>query len=191
LGSTDPIRPLLRDAEGHAAAGVARCVAGGSLAMVEYDHLPSADGSSFTRLAEADGDLAAVRLTYADGHRCAITWAMDGTTEGLSLSTAADALASSSAERIDVSQSPPWIPLIGRNVASLSLAWRRDAAAGKESLFALKCGTSGGASFVVALGGVSAEGIEYLPDEVVVIFDDAAAERYVGGWSDVVANPAQ
>lgn len=121
-----------------------------------------------------DADLAAVVLDLGDRSR-AITWAINGEAEGLSVldGWSYKGLADTST---DASSREAWRDHIGDTITSVAASWQDSTESQHACLWALRLDFSTG-SVVVALGTADQE-VEYMPDELVVVFDATLAAAY-------------
>jgi hypothetical protein len=150
---------------------------GARLGAVTHHYLAPADGCGYSGGGDGvDADIAAVVLDVADRGRRTMTWAMEGGLEEIavlgdqeSCSSRADTIAVASAREA-------WRDHIGSTITAIGAAWHVSGDACPESVWAIRLDFLSG-SVVVALGAVN-HAIEYMPDELVVLFDRARAEAY-------------
>lgn len=109
-----------------------------------------------------------------------MTWAMDGSAEGVAL--ALDATPPDffgiGASAINVAAVTPWPSLVGRKVSGISWAWHESGACAMPLLWSIRMKFEGGASVVVALGSMDGGHLRYLPDALVAVFDERTARSY-------------
>lgn len=121
-----------------------------------------------------------LELVTSSGSVLAFSWAMRGIDEGLAIELrksverpAVDA----DLARIDVSPLPEWRNVLGRSVEGTAVGWHvpNEGSASMPWSFRLDFGA---ANVVIALGEVVDWEVDYLPDSLVVIFDESVARSY-------------
>jgi hypothetical protein len=156
-----------------AAAGII----GARLSAVIYHYLPPADGPGYAGGGDGvDADVAAVVLDLGDRGRRTITWAMQGELEGISILGQEVSYSGLADKTVDASSREAWRDHIGDTITSIAAAWQVSGDGCPESLWAMRLDFSAG-SVVVALGTADHD-IEYMPDELVVVFDTTLAGAY-------------
>jgi hypothetical protein len=149
---------------------------GARLAGVNYRYLPWEDGKGYTSGQEGiDDDIAAVVLDLADRGRVVVTWAMTGPLEGLTLMSE-EAYSGTTDEVLEAAEREAWRKHVGQSITSVAASWQVSGEGCPESLWAVRIGFPEG-SVVIALGQVRSS-IQYMPDELVVIFDSSLALSY-------------
>jgi hypothetical protein len=147
---------------------------GAKLLGVKYHYFPPFDGTGYVGVTGVDDSLPAVEFDFGHLGKKTITWAMAGTLEGLSVfSGAYSGIAS---EVLDASQREAWCQHIGQSIISVAASWQISNEGCPESLWAIRLGFAKG-SVVIALGTTRSD-IEYIPDELVVIFEPSLARSY-------------
>ncbi|MEZ0260241.1 MAG: hypothetical protein ACAH80_04485 [Alphaproteobacteria bacterium] len=147
------------------------------LAGVTYRYLPWGEEKGYTSGHEGvDDDIAAVVLDLADRGKVVVTWAMTGALEGLTL-LAEEAYSGTIDEVLEAAEREAWRNHIGHSITSVAASWQISGEDCPESLWSIRIGFPEG-SVVIALGQVRAS-IEYMPDELVVIFDSSLARSYL------------
>jgi hypothetical protein len=150
---------------------------GAQLEGVTYHYLPPADGPSYAGDGDgSDGDLTAVVLDFSNRGRTTITWAMLGELEGLAILDEDEPYSGLADGVVDASHREAWGGHIGDSVISVGAAWQVSGDDCPESLWAVRLGFST-RSIVIALG-IADPDLVYLPDELVVIFDQSLAASY-------------
>lgn len=170
------MQPVIRTDAG-TLASVATEMAGARLRSVTYHHLPPAHTSEYAGGGDGvDADVTAVVLDLGEHGRRTITWAMAGEVEGIAI-LGRDVPYSGLADKvIEASDREAWRDRIGDTITSVGAAWQVSGDGCPESLWAVRLDFLAG-SVVVALGTVG-DGIEYMPDELVVVFDARLAAAY-------------
>ena len=100
---------------------------------------------------------------------------MHGELHGISI-VDDEAYSDPGAKSIEASSRDAWRGHIGGTIASVGAAWQVSGDGCPESLWALRLDLSAG-SVVLALGTDFPE-IDYMPDELIVVFDPALARAY-------------
>jgi hypothetical protein len=158
-------------------AAVLTAVVGARLGAVEYRYLPWGDPPEYTGGgAGVDIDLAAVVLELEERGRFTVTWAMTGPLEGLALLGTETPYPGLADEVIDATGREAWTRFQGQPITSVGLAWQVSGDGCPESVWAMRFDFPQG-SVVVALGEPGPP-IDYMPDELVVIFDEEVARAY-------------
>lgn len=150
--------------------------------IVEVDYLVSAgsawpDGRESGRIHEVDHG---VKFTMADGSRLQMRWEMEGEYELLAVDFSAHVEPDSGGliDAFEVSATPEWMRFVERTVVSLGVARHVLAVDAPEPLWAVRFDFEGNESVVIALGEVRGGRLAYLPDAVVVLFDERDAQTY-------------
>ena len=142
-----------------------------------YRYLPPADGPAFAGGGEGfDADLTAVVLDLADRGSTIITWAMQGELEGLALLNDDGSYSGAADGIVDANTRVAWRAHRGHKIISVGAAWQVSGDGCPESLWAARLDFSTG-SIVIALGTADPD-LEYMPDELVVVFDQSLAASY-------------
>ena len=168
--------PVTRADAGNLASAAAGII-GARLTAVIYHYLPPVDGSAYAGGGDGvDADLTAIVLDLEERGLRTITWAMEGELEGISV-LGDDAPYSGLADNaVEATSREAWREHISDTITSIGAAWQVSGDGCPESLWAIRldflCG-----SIVVALGTVDRD-IEYMPDELVVVFDPMLASAY-------------
>lgn len=149
---------------------------GARVTGVTYHYLPPADEENYCGGGEGvDADLSAIELDLGEQGAATITWAMSDELEGLTVMRHAGYQGNSS-QVLEATNRVAWREHIGHEIYSVAASWQVSGEHCPESLWAVRLGFPNG-SVVVALG-TSNTGIEYMPDELVVVFDTRIAHSY-------------
>ncbi len=168
------IKPLIRDADGMLAL---RQILDSELTAVSYRYLPSAEGAEYHGGSDrVDADLTAVILELGGRGRRTITWAMEGELEGIAVLGGDAGYAGLADKTIEAHSRDGWRRHVGATITTVGVAWHVSCEDCSESLWALRLGFTSG-SAVVALGALQQD-LEYMPDEIVVVFDPEVARAY-------------
>lgn len=127
-----------------------------------------------------------VELISAAGYRVSFSWATPGSAEGISISLdrggrrASDDLIS----YIDADHIGPWSSLIGHSVQAMAVSFHAHSDDASTRPWSFRLAADDGVSVVVALGEITGDRLNYLPDSLVVIFDAENARSYTIASSD-------
>ncbi len=170
------IKPLTR-AVAEAPKSVVADFVEARLSSVTYHYLPSAAGPAFAGGNEGvDSDVTAVVLDLGErGHRT-VTWAMNGELEGLSILGDDVSYEGQADQVIGVDKRQAWIGAIGERIESVGVAWQISGDGCPETLWAMRLDFPS-RSVVIALGTADEE-VDYMPDELVIVFDSELARAY-------------
>ncbi|MFG1842639.1 hypothetical protein ACGFH8_29915 [Micromonospora sp. NPDC049175] len=110
-----------------------------------------------------------------------VAWSMNGFNEGLAVATdPVDPLFfGRSAVAVDASAIPPWPSRLGHAVEGISWAWHQPGDDCPELLWAVRFDFGVTGSAVIALGEVDDGTPRYMPDSLLVLFDENLARSYV------------
>ena len=166
-----------------ALARLRRTLIGDKLHRVGYSLLPNI---AWTANRTADGVHDAdtgVELSFRSGAVLSAMWWMEWPCEGLTahLRSTEDESPWGTNVLTDVSQTKQWRPLLGGKVRALEVAWYQPHYACAEMLLAARLQIRQ-TNVVLALGEATDSGINYISDEVVVIFNEDIASQYGAGW---------
>jgi hypothetical protein len=173
---------------------------GGKVASVDYV-LPTGarwpDGRRHDQVHEVD---LGVEIVLDSGLVVCISWAMAGAVEGLSLSVRAvgdTASPTNLTQTIDATELQQWRSLVGRSLNLDGAAVHLPEEGDHVAVWSVRLSAGQSESVVVALGEATEQGLAYLPDSLVVIFDEEIARSYlipsgvppnpVSAWSAKVA----
>lgn len=121
-----------------------------------------------------------IELTNSSGWRSQFRWVMDDVQEGLGIAeTPDDDHDVAPLSLLDVSAEREWAPLLRRPITHVALAWHRPAEDALEAVWSVRLGFDSD-EVVIALGEAAddRETICYMPDSIVVIFDEDVARSY-------------
>lgn len=117
----------------------------------------------------------AVELIMANGTALVLSWAMDGVNEGLAieLRDPGELDVDLYGDAIDVSDHVDWARFLGVSIESITPAWHIPNEGCPEMPWAFRFEFSNKSSLVIALGEANGDGFVYLPDALVVIFENS------------------
>jgi hypothetical protein len=118
---------------------------------------------------------SAVELALGSGRVLALSWGTPGLDEGLAIEVREDG---TDDDRVDVSDDPHWSAVVGNPIEELAVAFFEYHYDSSVRPWSFRVSVSGGGSATVALGETDGAEISYLPDNLVVIFDEARARDY-------------
>ena len=149
---------------------------GKRLVGVKYHYLPAADTHEYAGTESGfDSDLAAIDLDFGERGTTIITWATDGMNQGLA-NLNGESYTGLATEVLDAADRDAWGMSIGDRISTIAVAWHFSGDDCPESIWAVRIGFSV-SSIVIALGTANQE-IDYMPDELVVVFDETLARLY-------------
>ncbi|MFF0084650.1 hypothetical protein ACFYR1_33780 [Streptomyces canus] len=122
----------------------------------------------------------AVELVLDTGAALLLYWSMDGVNEGLAIETRdpGDVDVNLPGDAIDVSEHVDWAGLLGASIVGINPAWHVPNEGCPEMPWAYRLEFSNNSSLVIALGVAERRGFTYMPDALVVIFDQNIALAY-------------
>jgi hypothetical protein len=153
-----------------------------------YYHHSSGEGAqrelSPLHVHEVDMEL---ELQFENSLLLLVTWAMDGPTQGLDVELLAvsDAKLHATGSRDDMASTSEWRPIVGQQVEEVGIAWHESEEGPPEALWSIRLSFHNGASLVVVLGQLRDGQVQYIPDELIVIFDEPLARAYVSPLGSV------
>jgi hypothetical protein len=145
---------------------------------VRYRNAPGSgwpDGNASDAVHEVDMDVV---IALDNESAAVISWAMNGLVEGLDLQIQRNSATDVRDDETDVAANPHWRPVVGRTVDEVASAWHVPNEGCPETLWAVRLSLSGGSSVVIGLGEVEDGIVQYQPDALVVLFDEAVARAY-------------
>lgn len=159
---------------------------GETLRGVSYSYLADVDSEAYVgdRASGIHADVQCLILRLSGGTQT-LTWAIEMVgpnrgTEGLAL-VAESGETVDTAPVTDVSASR-WAPFVGRRINAVEPLWTLDGADPSAAVWAIRLVFATG-TILVALGGLSDDlNPQFMSDELLVIFDPAAAARYVAAF---------
>jgi hypothetical protein len=116
-----------------------------------------------------------------DGATLNVAWSMDGFNEGLAVATdPVDPLFfGRSAVAVDASGILPWPSRLGCVIQGISWAWHQPCDDCPDLLWSVRVDFGAPGSAVVALGSVEYGTPRYMPDSLLVLFDENLAKSYL------------
>lgn len=151
-----------------------------TLSAVRYEVPQGGDWPEGHRSDEAHEVDLSVELVMDGGATLALSWAMDGMNEGLAieLREAGESGSGLITETVDVSSRIEWSTFLGNSIVNAAPAWHVPNEGCSEMPWAFRLDFSNSSSLVIALGESKGSGFTYMPDSLVVIFDDSIAAAY-------------
>jgi hypothetical protein len=119
-----------------------------------------------------------VKITLDDGTGAIVSWAMDGLVEGIDLKIQPKSDGLLEIDEVDVTASDEWRNLVDRVIEQVAVGWHIPNEGCPNTLWCVRLSLSKGAMVAVALGQLDHDIVQYQPDELVVLFDEAAARAY-------------
>jgi hypothetical protein len=174
--------------------GLAATLAGERLVCVRY---ATPSGASWVNYSDLEGvhevDMG-VELVTESGLVLELSWATPGREEGLALALGhgENRAPSDLVDLVDVSAIPDWSGLLGDLVEEVAVSFYVHNEGSSVRPWSFRIGVSNGSSVTVALGETSDHLIRYLPDNLVVIFEEATARNYEvadslqSAWGEIV-----
>ncbi|BDE44320.1 hypothetical protein SLITK23_75650 [Streptomyces lividans] len=181
------IEPWDAKARGDASlADLRGAIAGASVGAVRYVVPPGEtwpEGHREDRAHEVD---MAVDLVMSTGAVLSLSWAMDGLNEGMAieLREPGESDADLPGDTVDVSDHVDWERFLGADIVEIRPDWHVPNDGCPESPWAYRLGFSNKSSLVIALGSAEGKGFTYMPDELIVFFDESLAASYTIPASD-------
>ncbi|MFF0706414.1 hypothetical protein ACFYVC_39595 [Streptomyces tendae] len=128
----------------------------------------------------------AVDLVMSTGAALSLSWAMDGLNEGMAieLREPGESDADLPGDTVDVSDHVDWERFLGADIVEISPAWHVPNDGCPEMPWAYRLGFSNKSSLVIALGSAEGDVFTYMPDELIVFFDESLAASYTIPASD-------
>ncbi|MFJ3496737.1 hypothetical protein ACIPPJ_24525 [Streptomyces sp. NPDC086091] len=122
----------------------------------------------------------AVDLVMSTGAALSLSWSMDGLNEGIAieLRESGESDAGLPGDTVDVSGHADWERFLGADIVEISPTWHIPNEGCPEMPWAYRLGFSNGSSLVIALGAAEGEEFTYMPDELIVFFDERLAASY-------------
>lgn len=152
---------------------------GHEIVRVEYVS-PASSSEDEDSSAAYDIVRMGVEFETRRGITCAVTWQMAGECEGLVMGPGrVESLRPFHMElrRANQTHSRRWRPFTEVPVAVVDVSWQRSSAGCPPTVWAIHLVVDG-ESLTIALGEVGADGPQYQPDELLVIFDRSVAAAY-------------
>jgi hypothetical protein len=173
----EPIEPATRSDFGNLAS-VETGIVGARLSAVTYHYLPPVWGPEFAGGGSgADCDISAVVLDLGGRGRRTITWAtIKDDMQGLAILADGTVYSGVGDETLDAGDREAWRDSVGDVITSVGAAWQFSGKGLPESAWAVRLDFSA-RSVVVALGTANPS-LDYMPNELVVVFDGELARGY-------------
>lgn len=154
-------------------------IAGQRLDGVAYLVPSTSDATTRRHYNSFDEVDMGVELTTLSGSKFCFMWVMDDVQEGLRLNRAEAGFSAGPLKRLDVSNEPEWAGLLGRAITGVALSWHRPCDEALEAVWSVRL-IFDSTAIVIALGEAAHDRrtICYIPDTVVVIFDEGLARSY-------------
>ncbi|MDF2254445.1 hypothetical protein [Streptantibioticus ferralitis] len=135
------------------------------------------EGHRADRAHEVD---LAVELVMASGAVLAFDWAMDGLNEGLAIELRGhgEQGARPMGEAVDVSNHVEWARFLGKTITDITPVWHVPNEGCVEMPWSFRLDFCNSSSVVIALGESKGGGFTYMPDSLVVIFEESMAAAY-------------
>lgn len=135
-----------------------------------------------------------VELLTESGIRLELSWSTPGVGEGLVIAFGAvmDCSEGQRLSSVDVSRDDQWSAILGYSVESVAIAFCFHDFTSSMRPWSFRLGLSGSSSVTIALGEIREGRLQYMPDNIVVIFDEATAQLYVvpnspeSAWGEVI-----
>lgn len=132
-----------------------------------------------------------VEIAVDSGIRFVVSWAVDGLVQGLGQRVLSEGFEGRVGTVVDVSTMDQWKPLLGRAISRIGLASHVTEDGCPSTYWSMRIEFEGEGSFVIALGEVDEE-LEYHPESLVVLFDEATARSYyifssgMSAWGELI-----
>ncbi|MCE7080656.1 hypothetical protein [Streptomyces sp. ST2-7A] len=122
----------------------------------------------------------AIELSMESGAVLVLSWAMDGFNEGVAIEFRHPEESSTDlpGDPIDVSGHADWRNFLGVPITGIKIAWHIPNEGCPEMPWSYNFDFSDGSSLVFALGEAEGAGFTYMPDSLLVIFDESIAAAY-------------
>ncbi|MEU8049521.1 hypothetical protein [Micromonospora haikouensis] len=159
---------------------MAATLAGERLLCARY---ATPSGSSWVNYSDLEGvhevDMG-VELATESGLALQLSWATPGREEGLALALGhgENRTPSDLVDLVDVSAVQDWSNVLGYFVEEVAVSFYVHDEGSSVRPWSFRIGVSNGLSVTVALGETSDHSIRYLPDGLVVIFEESTARNY-------------
>jgi hypothetical protein len=119
-----------------------------------------------------------VRIILDDGTSAFVSWAMQGFVEGIDLRIRRNSGTKLEANETDVTTTPQWRGAVDNTVDEVAGAWHVPNEGCPDTLWSVRLSLCGGSAITIALGEIRSKLVEYQPDALLVIFDEAGARAY-------------
>lgn len=123
-----------------------------------------------------------------------IEWATPGNDEGLLIKTGESSAQSKGGllKIIDVSKLPKWQEILGVSIKRIAVAFYSHDGVSSERPWSIRIELNERQSVVIALGEIELDRLCYMPDNLIVVFDDQKAKSYIfdgcvhSAWGEIV-----
>ena len=153
-----------------------RSFIGARLKGISYLYVPLTDKEAYEGDKGIDDQLTAVVIEFENQNRIVITWAMEDQFEGLAIFKD-ETYTEIGNKIIDAGDRAGWHKFLDQNITAVGVSWQVSGEGCPESLWALRLSFLKG-DVVIALGSNNNSDLNYMPDELLVIFDPALAKGY-------------
>jgi len=167
--------------EREALIGDVRALIGSSIAEVRYLQPRGSSVVDTGGCEEFDQTSVCVEFVTTAGATFSAVWRMAGDLQGLSFGpgTAESRHGMYPLQSVDLSASPHWRPLLRKPVTDVTPSWHISNTGCPEAIWAVWITVDRPPGVLVALGQATAScSIEYQPDEIVIVFDEALARTH-------------
>ena len=152
----------------------------------------------FGSLSEFDEVSMGIEFVTKTGGNFRFGWRMSDINSGLAMGTADQKVTPFEPDVLDMIDSPNWRSLMGQQVIAVGIGWRAPESGSFRSAWSVRLSLEGGQSVVLALGEITERGkLQYIPDTVLVIFDEKAAKAYrpagseSSAWGKIICESAR
>lgn len=120
-----------------------------------------------------------IELTSHSDESFICRWRMQSFEEGLAFGEASQA-DTRELRRLDVTDAAEWQQLLHRRIVGVATAWHVPSDEASEAVWAVRLAFEGSRAVVLALGEADRDSsrLHYMPDSIVVIFDESVARAY-------------
>jgi hypothetical protein len=127
-----------------------------------------------------------VEIQTEDGNFATLIWHMESECAAIQWinGSAEDADLTHLIGSYDVSRSPLWCGLIGREISKAGIAWHISEPGCPATPWAFRFSFSNGSCFVIALAEIRAGKVVYIPDNIAVLFDRKRADQLYAARSE-------
>lgn len=163
-----------------AAAETLSRLVGHEISEVRYLSPSTADAALMSNSQVVDQVSMGVWLRFASGSGLILRWKMNGVSESLTADFVdSEPLWQALGLREFASSSEArWSGLVGSRILAVGMSTHRPDESCPRQLWAVRLSLETHRAVVVALGELSPEGLSYMPDSVVVIFDPTVAAEF-------------
>jgi hypothetical protein len=121
-----------------------------------------------------------VELITESGMHLELSWATPGRDEGLSMALEDETQHTRNelVDLVDVSDNREWTTVLGRAVELVVLSFHVHNDDSSDRPWSFRIGASGGSCVTISLGEICDHSLCYMPDNLVVVFDERTARSY-------------